>query len=159
VSVNKFQPYLYVLPEDDANRYLANGFVLNVTKLRQIYVLKVAGGWNEVLRLFSSVHVREMEHDVNRFMLLLIDFDDRADRLDRARQAIPSHLANRVFVLGAKTNPEALRAGFGLSYEKIGEALARDCRDDTNTTWGHELLRHNGDEIARMRTLVRPILF
>ncbi len=29
MSANKYQPHLLILPEDDANRELANGFILN----------------------------------------------------------------------------------------------------------------------------------
>lgn len=158
MSVNKYLPYLFVLPEDDANRQLANGFHLNVDKIRQMQVLDVAGGWPEVLKLFTSVHVAEMERDENRFMVLLIDFDGRPNRLDRARADIPNHLTERVFVLGSLTTPEALRASLN-SYENIGSAMAKDCRDETDTTWGHDLLRHNAGELTRLRAQVRPILF
>jgi hypothetical protein len=37
--------------------------------------------------------------------------------------------------------------------------MAQDCRDETGTIWGHELLRHNAGELARLRDHVRPILF
>ena len=128
MSVNKYLPYLFVLPEDDANRQLATGFQLNTVKDRQMYVLEVAGGWNEVVSLFASVHIAEMERDGNRFMVLLLDFDDRLTRLERVKAVIPGHLNDRVFVLGARTNPEALRQALrpaGLdSYENIGFALA-----------------------------------
>ena len=56
------------------------------------------------------------------------------------------------------TEPEALRAALG-SYETIGRALAKDCREGTDTTWEHRLLRHNSGEIGRLRERVRPILF
>lgn len=55
--------------------------------------------------------------------------------------------------------PEALRtAGLG-SYETIGRELARDCREDTDAIWRHDLLRHNASEVDRLRRHVRPILF
>jgi hypothetical protein len=75
------------------------------------------------------------------------------------RQArIPERLADRVFILGALSEPEALKANLG-SYETIGLKMARDCREETNTTWGHDLLRHNASELDRLRERVRPILF
>lgn len=163
MSVNKYLPYLFVLPEDDANRQLATGFHLNVDKIRQMQVLEVAGGWNEVLNLFTSVHITEMERDENRFMVLLIDFDDKPNRLDTVKNVIPNHLSERVFVLGALNNPETLRQALRQadldSYENIGSALAVDCRDETDTTWGHALLRHNSAEVDRLRAHIRPILF
>jgi len=65
---------------------------------------------------------------------------------------------DRVFILGAWTEPEDLKADLG-SYETIGLAMAKDCREETNRIWRHDLLRHNTSEIDRLRRLVRPILF
>jgi hypothetical protein len=94
-----------------------------------------------------------------RLMVLLIDFDGDKSRLDKAKAGIPNDLAERVFLLGALTKPEALRrAGLG-SYEEIGLAMAEDCREGTETVWGHDLLRHNAAELERLNRSVRPILF
>ena len=159
MGVNKERPHVHVLPEDDANRQLAKGLQRQVDQnQRQMQVLQPAGGWNDVLNLFKSVHAREMERCLNRFMVLLIDFDGHEERLKDVKDAIPEHLADRVFVLGAWTRPEALKAVLG-SYETIGGAMAKDCREETDTTWGHDLLRHNASEIERLRERVRPILF
>jgi hypothetical protein len=38
-------------------------------------------------------------------------------------------------------------------------ALAKDCREGTDTTWWHALLQHNASELDRLRACVRPILF
>ncbi len=67
MSVDKYQPHVYVLPEDDANRQLANGFLLRVdpTRQRQMQVLPVAGGWQNVLNLFISDHVVKMDLEFN----------------------------------------------------------------------------------------------
>jgi hypothetical protein len=91
-------------------------------------------------------------------MVLSIDFDHQRDRLDRAMAVIPENLKDRVFVLGVWTEPEALKPDLG-SYEKIGLAMAEDCREETTAIWGHELLRHNASEMERLRQKVRPILF
>jgi hypothetical protein len=122
-------------------------------------VLPVAGGWIEVLDLFSQQST-EMDRWPYRFMILLIDFDGNFEgRLAKARERIPEHLHQRVFVIGTLSEPEALRrAGLG-TYEQIGAALANDCRNETESTWGHVLLRHNAGELARMRSTVRSILF
>jgi len=48
-------------------------------------------------------------------------------------------------------------AGLG-SFETIGKALAHDCRDGTNATWGNELLRHNALEVERFCERARSIL-
>lgn len=149
-----------MLPEDDANRQIADGFHLEVdwNRQRQMQVLPVAGGWNEVLNRFNADHVGAMEKYPDRFMALLIDFDGHENRLNQARDAIPQHLIDRVFILGAWTDPETLRAHLG-SYETIGRAMARDCREQTNVTWGHDLLRHNTNELARLHERIGPIVF
>jgi hypothetical protein len=148
-----------VLPEDDANRQLARGFLLDQSvSARRIQVLPVAGGWRSVLDAFESEHIREMDRYPKRFMVLLIDFDRHEERLTYAKSHIPGNLIDRVFVLGVWTEPEKLRADLG-SYETIGRAMAQDCREETDTTWGHDLLRHNAGEIGRLRERVRPFLF
>jgi hypothetical protein len=158
--VNRREPHILVLPEDDANRQLAYGFLVEVVlkRQKQMQVLPEAGGWKEVLRRFNRDEVKGMEKWPYRFMVLLIDFDKREDRLDTAKAAIPNHLADRVFVLGVWSKPEVLRASLG-SYETIGSALAKDCRNNTYATWRHSLLHHNRCELARLRKHVRPILF
>ncbi len=156
--INKYRPHVLVLPEDDANRQLANGFLLHPSISTQIQVLEVAGGWLKVLDCFKSDHVRDLAKYPGRTMVLLIDFDGQQDRLDQAKAVIPQNLKDRVFVLGVWTEPEALRAILG-SYEKIGRAVAEDCREETAAIWGHELLRHNAGEMKRLLQKVRPILF
>jgi hypothetical protein len=46
-----------------------------------------------------------------------------------------------------------------LPEQTIGLALAKDCRENTNATWGSDLLRHNETELKRLRQHVFPILF
>lgn len=60
-------------------------------------------------------------------------------------------------MLGVSTQPEALKSAKLGSYETVG--MAKDCREETKATWGHELLRHNAGGIDRLRQHVRPILF
>lgn len=108
---------------------------------------------------FESDAAAFMDRYPNRFMVLLIDFDGNDGRLDDARNKIPERLRERVFILGAWTEPEDLKkAGLGL-YEEIGSAMAQDCREETDKIWGHALLKHNAAELARLREQVRPILF
>ncbi len=161
MSVNKNNPHVLVLPEDDANRQLANGFHMEVSLIRhrQMQVLPVAGGWKNVLTRFKSDHENDMKRYPQRYMVLLIDFDNKESRLDVVKKSIPDTLKDRVFVLGARGDPEDLRkAGLG-SFETIGRALAKDCREETDETWEHELLKHNASEIDRLRKQVRSILF
>ncbi len=160
MSVNKHFPHVLVLPEDDANGQMANGFQLDpLLDTRRIQILEEAGGWREVLNRFTQDHVAEMTRYGNRFMVLLIDFDGREDRLNEAMSTIPVSLRERVFVLGAWNEPEDLRTNLGCSYERIGAALAKDCRENTAEMWSHTLLRHNSVELERLRIQVRPLLF
>jgi len=159
MSVNKYLPHVFVLPEDDANRQIANGFYLDERLLeRQFDVLEVAGGWNEVVERFCSIYAAEMDRIPARFMVLLIDLDNRIDRLELVKTRIPLHLQERVFVLGTLSEPEDLKPDLG-SFETIGWAIARDCCEDAGDIWTHRLLQHNAPEISRLRHHVRTILF
>lgn len=160
MSVNKWLPHVLVLPEDDANRQLANGFLLDpLLATRRMQILEEAGGWQEVLNRFREEHVPAMDRYPERFMVLLIDFDRQNNRLAEARAVIPEHMQERVFVLGVWTEPEELRQARREPYEEIGLALARDCRDNTSDAWSHELLAHNAGELEGLRNFVRPFLF
>ncbi len=153
--MNKYQPHVLVLPEDDANRQIANGFDFEIGGPTQFKVLRPAGGSRKVLDLFRSVHIAEMERYANRTMVLLVDFDESAGRLGRVKDMIPSHLDERVFVLGVWTEPEKLPQGL----KETGELLAEDCRSGTSNTWDHDLLKHNAVAVDRLRKIVGPILF
>lgn len=158
--INRYKPHLLVLPEDDANRQIANGFLLD-SKLnsRAIQVLPEAGGWEDVVEKFKSDYASTMRQYSHRRIALLIDFDQDENRLDYVKQNIPSDLEDRVFVLGVLSEPERLRSDIKKNFEEIGETLANDCSDDTNELWGHELLKHNKTELSRMVYSVKPFLF
>jgi len=161
MSVNKFAPHVLALPEDDANSQIANGFQLGLSpqKIRKLQILPEAGGWIRVRDLFLDEHVRDLERYPERHMVLLIDMDGRNDRVAEVMARVPSQLSSRVFVLGARTTPEELRIQVASTFESIGQALAQDCSRNTVDTWGHPLLRHNIEELTRMRATVFPILF
>lgn len=160
MSVNRYHPHVLVLPEDDANRQIANGFLLEASlRADKIQILPVAGGWNTLLERFKSDYDFSLQKYPHRYMVLLIDFDGKVNRLELVKARIPESLRNRVFVLGALNEPEYLRkAGLG-SYEAIGMALAKDCCENTDTIWNHNLLKHNAVELARLRACIRHILF
>ncbi len=53
MSPNKYAPHVLVLPEDDANNDIANGFLRHdALDLRAIQVLPCAGGWGKVRDAF-----------------------------------------------------------------------------------------------------------
>ena len=89
-----------------------------------------------------------------------MDFDDHVDdRLQKVKEAIPNDLTDRVFVLGARTEPEALKRDTSRTYEGIGLAMADDCRSGAHAIWGHDLLSHNEDELSRLGVAVCAWLF
>ncbi|WP_225977479.1 hypothetical protein [Nostoc sp. CENA543] len=160
MSINKYQPHVFVLPEDDANRQIANGFILDSNlNNRAIQVLTPAGGWQRVLEILASVHIAEMRKFPKRMMILLVDFDNQPqERLSYIQSQIPEDLIERVFVIGVLSEPEKLKRDAKKDFEGIGEALALDCSQNTNHFWDHHLLRHNKNELERMILSVKPFL-
>ncbi|MGK7872392.1 MAG: hypothetical protein AB4426_03480 [Xenococcaceae cyanobacterium] len=140
---NKYKPHLLVLPEDDANRQIANGFVLHPNlNERAIQVLPSADGWRKVLDKFKNVHAPEMQKYPHRMIVMLIDFDDQQkERLSYIKNQITQNLIDRVFVLGVLSEPESLKKDIQRTFEDIGKVLSKDCSDNTNELWGHNLLK------------------
>jgi hypothetical protein len=179
MSVNRLKSHLLVLPEDDANRQIANGFLLEPRlNSRAIQVLPCAGGWGKVIEEFEANYAPKMRQNQLMMMALVIDSDvekkgeirsRNVSRFDDVRDRIPSDLKDRVFVLGSWIDPQKLKAAMHRkSLEAIGESLAEDCAkkksdgdcaENTNGTWGHELLKHNEKELKRMVVTVKPFLF
>ncbi len=157
--MNRYQPHLLVIPEDDANRQIANGFLQEVTvNQRRIQVLDEVGGWHNVIGSFLSNRYLEMQIYKERHVLLILDFDNDPTRFATVRSQIPPEVEDRVYILGSHSTPEPLRKDLG-SFETIGLRLAQACRNSTNDGWEHRLLAHNSPEVARMRMQVRPFLF
>lgn len=159
---NKYLPHVFVLPEDDANRQIANGFILHPgLKSRVIQVLPPPGGWSHVVENFCTNQAADLRRYAERRMVLLIDYDGQfPQRLEDIREQIPVDLSERVFILGVLSEPEDLKRDLRHSgLEKIGEALADDCSQNTQQVWGNHLLRHNHDELERLIQDVKPFLF
>lgn len=161
MSINSAVPHVLVLPEDDANRQIANGFVLDSrVDGRRIQVLPPAHGWMKVLDCLCKDHVKGLQTYPNRRIILLIDFDDDvAKRSEYVKTQIPPACADRVFVLGVESEPESLRAACKKKFEPIGETLAEECAENTGDLWSHALLQHNALELARLTAHVKPFLF
>jgi hypothetical protein len=160
MSVNRYAPHVFVLPEDDANSHVANGFLRHdAIDPRAIQVLPCAGGWAKVRDAFLSDHVAEMRRWSKRYMVLLVDFDEKSDRFSQMTKDIPQDLAERVFVIGAWSEPEGLTQARLGSKETVGQELASECYDETRAVWNHDLLSHNTDELNRMAPLLKPVLF
>lgn len=161
MSVNNEKPHVLVLPEDDANRQMANGFLLDPSiKPRNIQVLPPARGWGKVLDSFVKEHVAKLRTYPGRHLVLLIDFDEHMEeRQQRFRESIPEDLQDRVFLLGTQSEPEPLRKKCGDKLENIGKKLATECFHNKTELWRHPLLAHNAKERTRLNEKVRSILF
>ena len=160
MSINRHKPHLIVLPEDDANRQMVNGFIqaLNVNA-RVIQVMPSVGGWSKLLEKFEKEYIRPMESYPQRRLILLIDFDEQNTRYEDAKHRIPEDLENRVFVLGVWSEPEQLKKKSSKSFEGIGGALAEECPHSRNQLWEDDLLKHNEGELARLLVSVESFLF
>jgi hypothetical protein len=158
MSVNKHRPHILVLPEDDANRQIALGFTRNLDT-RSIQIMPIADGWKKAIDQLINDYASRMREFPERRIVLLIDFDCVQDRLTYAQSLIPEDLIDRVFVIGVLSNPEDLKKTLKQNFESIGESLAKDCSKNTDKAWGHDLLKHNQTELARMVRSVKPFLF
>ena len=158
MSINRDLPHVVVLPEDDANRQIANGFALECSS-RQLKVESEIGGWMRVVEDFLNFHVTSMRAFPERIVVLVIDFDDHPERLVEIREKIPKDLVDRAFVLGCLKEPEDLkRSGLG-TFEEIGRSLAKACVDVEVDSWNHPLMRHNATELSQLREIAAKILW
>ena len=124
--MNKYAPHVYVIPEDDRNRQIADGFVLHhqVNNTR-IQVVPVAGGWAKVLATFREEYISTLRNYANAHVVMLIDFDDQVEaRKTRFESKIPAEYRSRVFLVGSRHEPETLKRAIHMGFEKIGESLA-----------------------------------
>jgi hypothetical protein len=161
LTMNKYASHVYVIPEDDADRQLAGGFV-NHHKVddRRIQVMPLAGGWRNVLTTFLDEYIHTLRNYPQAHVVMVIDFDGHTDeRRAEFEQAIPGDLKARVFVVGSKDKPETLKKALKISFEEIGKYLADDCDTGTWKYWAHEQLQHNDAERQRLVQIVKPFLF
>jgi hypothetical protein len=163
MSANKDKPHLIIMPEDGANRQIANGFEKSGDFGNRMQILQPSGGWSSVVSDFNKNESSRMIKYPERRVLLLIDFDNKENRFTNrfaeVQSMIPSNLIHRVFILGSFYEPEDLKRATKLSFEKIGTALATECLHKTTTLWNHPHLQHNQPELQRMIRDVRPFLF
>ncbi len=163
---NKYLDHLLVLPEDDANRRLVNGFLMHVdVKYRSIQVLPEAGGWRHVLAaLQDPVIINGLKNYPKRHLLLMIDFDgqDAARLMEYANAvaALPAAEQGRVYLLGCLETPERMRAACGVQLEDIGNQLAGECPPPpAEGLWAHAHMVQNAPELARLVAQVQPFLY
>ena len=159
--MNKYEHCVYVIPEDDANRQIADGFALHRhVDSRRVQVMPPAGGWNYVLTTFQKEYVQKLRDYPKAHVVMLIDFDNCFDvRRVNFENNIPADIKPRVFVVGSKGTPEKLKNSLNKSFEEIGTSLAGDCDTQTTALWEHEELNHNEPDRLRLLQTVRPFLF
>lgn len=159
--MNKYAPHVYVIPEDDADRQIADGFVLHPrVREARIQVVPPAGGWSKVLKTFQDEYLPRLRDYPDAHVVMLIDFDGRVEtRKADFEQEIPVDFKIRVFVIGTKHTPEALKKEARKSFEDIGRSLADDCAEGAAELWGHEQLSHNDVDRRRLMETVKPFLF
>ena len=67
MSINKHRPHILVLPEDDAKRQIANGFILDLNlNSRAIQVLPEARSWEDVVEKFTHDYASTMRQYPHR---------------------------------------------------------------------------------------------
>lgn len=161
MSVNKYKPHLYIIPEDHRDEQIANGFVNHPSvAARQVLVANCPGGWHKVLDTFKEEYVHLLRNNLVAHVTLLVDFDRAPEhRRQLFLDETPDDLQARVFVVGPHDTPETLSQSLGKRYEEIGKALADDCAGNTTEVWAHEQLRHNDSDRLRLVERVRPFLF
>ena len=159
--MNKYAPHVYVIPEDDRDRQIADGFVLHHdVKHTRIQVVPPAGGWFKVLDTFRDEYISKLRDYPAAHIVMLIDFDDQVEkRKADFENEIPNEFKTRVFVVGSKHNPETLKRALNIGFEEIGKSLANDCSAGTTEHWDHEQLQHNDPERQRLVQTVKPFLF
>jgi hypothetical protein len=166
MGINKYQQHLLILPEDDAYRDLANGFVRHFAiAYNKIHIAEPACGWSKLLDVFSREYENGVRKCHNRHVLLLLDLDGNTKRYcEEVLNNIPVDIKDRVFVLCCKDEAEDVKRELGSGkFEDIGEKLAQSCYDGTyegpDMPWFCSQLQHNKNELSRLATAVCPFLF
>ena len=159
--MNKHAKQLVVVPEDDANRDIANGFVgvMSPLKHRNVFIARPARGWARAAAAWSAL---KLDVYARRHVVLLVDFDGQHPaRHEEIVASIPTQFRDRVFVLGAEITPEKLK--HRQSLESVGAELGRACASATSSAassrWMQQGLAHNAAELTRLCTAVGTLLF
>lgn len=160
MKVNKYRPFVCIIPEGDANVKLINGFLQHGSaNLLSIEVRTPAGGWKRVLEVFLEEYLPKFVESPNIHVVMIIDFDEADTRRTLFEHSIPSAIRSRVFLIGSWDEPESLKRMFRKSLEEIGNQLSHACLADDLNVWEHPHLIHNLDELKRMMPVIKPIVF
>lgn len=163
MSPNRYQDHIIILPEDEADRQIANGFCSSYhlgNANRHVKVVNEAGGWFKAQALLEQTYVPYLKNHEKSRVVLVIDFDSNPDRRTDVLRNVPEELQARVFVIGSLTDPEQLKSSLNKTLEEIGIAIADQCaRETTDSLWNTDLLSHNLEEINRLSNEIRGLLF
>ena len=160
MSVNKYKPHLYIIPEDSVDRQLANGFVLHYEVNGEVQIINESGGWPKVIDAIMNVYVPILRRYRYAHVIGIIDCDNWENRIQKKLDQFPDDVRDRIFLLGFIKDPEKFKESVPISsYEKIGEKLAEECFEDSLELWNHEHLKHISSEIERAKSSLRPIIF
>lgn len=161
MSINKYQPHAIIVPEDDANRQLAVGF-LNCHDViaKNVQIVPPLRGWQNVLNELENKFLPSLPSYTQRIVIALIDFDDNYERrFELFRDKIPPESKDQVMILGSKIEPETLQRDLNLKLEQIGDHLAAECASGTFSLWKSTQLQHNMTELSRMMEKIKPLIF
>jgi hypothetical protein len=163
MSPNRHQNHVIIIPEDDADRQIANGFCSSYqlgTRSRRVQVVNETGGWHNAVATLHRTYLPHLREFNQARVVLVIDFDSNASRGAEVLEGVPEEFRDRVFVIGSLTDPQDLARSFKKSLEEIGRDIADQCAEGTTQSlWDHDLLEHNQTEVVRLSNLVRPFLF
>ena len=161
MSPNLHKPHLLVIAEDEANRSIVNGFATQLeANPRQFYIETVSRGWTKGRDRLLELCDRYLKIHTGAHALLIIDFDQQADRASEIKDRLPSEVRDRVFIIGVFSEPEALKRSTKKKGEEIGQLVAAGCKAKNSDIWEQEpLLIHNLEEIQRLSQAVRDLFF
>lgn len=157
MSTNNYRPHLLIIPEDAANVDLALGVSLSANvKRHRITIERAAGGYLKALEKYKADIDASMRQFTQRLVVLLIDFDGEHDRFATMMERLPPEHKNRVFILGVFKEPEDLKRAFHYkTLENLGGAMLDGCPKQMSAIWQHELLKHNQEELLRLKQEIK----
>lgn len=124
MSVNKYKPHLFIIPEDDADRQIAVGFELRGNiKARSLQIVNTAGGWLKVIDLIETEYIPILKKYPKSQVLGIIDCDNHPERIIESLNRFPEEFRDRIFLIGTLKDPQELKKNVNLSFERIGEDL------------------------------------
>ena len=93
MSADRSKLHVLVLPEDQADHEIANGFrghqLNNDRTQRQIQVENVGRGWLRTCETFKEDYIPGLRRITTRHIIILIDFDGERGRMEKAQELHP----------------------------------------------------------------------